>query len=991
MSLATQHAPPGWTTGYLGLPFALGSDGPDAYDCWGLARRALREQYGIETPALKSMRGGQIPEQVEAGSRGWRQVPTSEARGGDVLGLRGHGPGLHVGLVVAPGWMLHTAIGHVSRLDRYERAPYSGLILGAWRYVGEGAGEDVASERPGAIAGLGALLASVAYQVVVNGIVMYGLGLLAKALAPPGPRDPDELRTGIRRQAFGERDVQGQYQSGMCVLGEHRVFPAHVSQPYNKVEGGKLYAYYLWTCGVGPVGFRNVRIGEDPVFDDDGEIISYRTAMTGFRGTFGGAIEMEFVQGLPADDNYEPLFYSTNVEQAHVGKRIRQSQGWSSYRRTPRDVTSFQVIVSFPKGLYWIRDSGKITSARVKLDVQYMPVTDAVETGKWLNGGKINRSAKSPDAIYAEATVSGLTAGEYRVRVRRVTKDSAATGIIDDSHWDAIVGTKSGSPVSQPDTSLISARVKIGNEFPSGLDGLNVVVRSLQTIHEGATGWSASAKASTYAPDLFRAVLQGKGSARPAADSEIDLDTLADWKVHCVAQRLRYSTVIRVGESRTVEAVLREIAASGKASLTRIDGKYSVVQDNPLAGGGLQSGTIATVATSGTDTTGVTVTKACVMETGKSYALRYQTSAGGWRYHPVDLDTTANGTKTLVFTTAIDTNDQPPSVSDAFTFGLAGAPVQLFAPSNSWGFSTERQFAIQPEGLKVGYVALDNTAEEPTVDSYREDDVVVPQEGYTIATADVLDTLDLPGVVGMHPAAKLGKYHLAQMRHRASVHTLSVDWEAMNVVRGDWVRVQHDVITEGITSGVIKSLTTDGSDNVTAITVDEGCTMTVGTRYGLLIRNADPAKSRLHNPQGVVDATGTFTTLTLLVAIPAAQSPSVGDVFAFVALLSSAGDYRVHRVTRQSEYGAQLLLVPAARERINALYLEALEATVQGVASASDDTPASRALGTVPVTAVASNAGPSAPPAGGATAGITIAIPPTRKKRKKKARKAGRK
>jgi len=37
-----------WAVPYLGKPWRIGADGPDAYDCWGLVRAILRQRAGIE-------------------------------------------------------------------------------------------------------------------------------------------------------------------------------------------------------------------------------------------------------------------------------------------------------------------------------------------------------------------------------------------------------------------------------------------------------------------------------------------------------------------------------------------------------------------------------------------------------------------------------------------------------------------------------------------------------------------------------------------------------------------------------------------------------------------------------------------------------------------------------------------------------------------------------------------------------------------------------
>jgi len=41
-----------WSNRYVGLPFRDGANGPDAFDCWGLVRKVMSEQFNLQLPAL---------------------------------------------------------------------------------------------------------------------------------------------------------------------------------------------------------------------------------------------------------------------------------------------------------------------------------------------------------------------------------------------------------------------------------------------------------------------------------------------------------------------------------------------------------------------------------------------------------------------------------------------------------------------------------------------------------------------------------------------------------------------------------------------------------------------------------------------------------------------------------------------------------------------------------------------------------------------------
>jgi cell wall-associated NlpC family hydrolase len=121
---------PLWVDSYIGRAFRFGADGPNPIDCYGLLRTVLREQFGAEVPPFNRS------ESLDATAHlallradptcPW--VPAAAAAPGDVVAFDEPRPdgthGLHVGIVLSPGWMIHAhpdGVG-VARYDRGVRA-----------------------------------------------------------------------------------------------------------------------------------------------------------------------------------------------------------------------------------------------------------------------------------------------------------------------------------------------------------------------------------------------------------------------------------------------------------------------------------------------------------------------------------------------------------------------------------------------------------------------------------------------------------------------------------------------------------------------------------------------------------------------------------------------------------------------------------------------------------------------------------------------------
>ena len=148
MAAALMNGVAGWTRDWVGIPFLDRGRDRAGLDCWGLLRLVEREVFGVEVPSFSGDYGdvrdhARIAELIEANLPGWDPVVEPDpatglcdfgaGRPGDGVLLRRRGGPLHVGVVVAPGWMLHTEEGTASVL-----APYNGLkerhrVLGIYR------------------------------------------------------------------------------------------------------------------------------------------------------------------------------------------------------------------------------------------------------------------------------------------------------------------------------------------------------------------------------------------------------------------------------------------------------------------------------------------------------------------------------------------------------------------------------------------------------------------------------------------------------------------------------------------------------------------------------------------------------------------------------------------------------------------------------------------------------------------------------------------
>lgn len=130
-----------WSADYIGLPWLARGADRDGLDCWGLCRVVYRERLGIE---LESYSDGYVTafERAEiaaliAGARDrapWREIALGQEREFDIVLFRCAGLATHVGIVTAPGQMLHVTAGRESMIERYRDGKWLPRLIGFQRH-----------------------------------------------------------------------------------------------------------------------------------------------------------------------------------------------------------------------------------------------------------------------------------------------------------------------------------------------------------------------------------------------------------------------------------------------------------------------------------------------------------------------------------------------------------------------------------------------------------------------------------------------------------------------------------------------------------------------------------------------------------------------------------------------------------------------------------------------------------------------------------------
>jgi len=122
---------------YVGIPYRAEGRDRAGCDCWGLLVLVYRERLGIELPSHTGYidpLSDAAAAMIEAGKSDWQQV--TEPVPYDAVLIRVDGQPHHIGLVIRPGWMLHSTAGRDSCIENYLRPYWRARIEGFYRHVG---------------------------------------------------------------------------------------------------------------------------------------------------------------------------------------------------------------------------------------------------------------------------------------------------------------------------------------------------------------------------------------------------------------------------------------------------------------------------------------------------------------------------------------------------------------------------------------------------------------------------------------------------------------------------------------------------------------------------------------------------------------------------------------------------------------------------------------------------------------------------------------
>lgn len=416
------------------------------------------------------------------------------------------------------------------------------LAGGSWAW-GFGMAEGLTFGQMALAAGAG-LAATAAGMLAVNALV--------PVKAPSLPSAKSEQDSEVY-SISGARNAVAPFGVVPVLLGRHRLVPPQGASPYTEVASNIQYVRQLFILGYSDIELKgDWKVGETKLNTFDGVHYEYLASAT---------------------SSTTPRYYAKDVMEQPLSVQLKQADGWQN-RTTEQECDLVSIDISFPRGLVAFNNSGDKEYRSVQVEAQYRKVGDFTWTD--IASGMVV-TGKQTTTIRRTYEVEVPSTGFYEVRVRRITADTSDSKISDETWWANLRAVRYTKPIKfNKPLAVMSVRIMATGQLNGALDELNVEAQSVCLDWDRNTQTWVK-RATSNPASLFRHVLQHPANARPVPDSQIDLVGLQHWHEFCTDNGFEYNRVHDFQQS--VFETLRDVAAAGRAGVSRPDSKWSVVID----------------------------------------------------------------------------------------------------------------------------------------------------------------------------------------------------------------------------------------------------------------------------------------------------------------------------------------------------------------------------------------------------------------------------
>lgn len=641
-----------------------------------------------------------------------------------------------------------------------------------------------------------------------NGIVSVGFGLVGhlalNALIPP-PKAASAVKNAAESSTQfieGARNAINPYGVIPVCLGKNRVFPLQAAKPFTETSDNFQYCRQLFTWGYGEeVRISSLKLGETDLTEFNDFEIEH-------------ALEGNLHEGLD--------LYPSQVGQDDYNVLLSSADS-ATVRAVRPDSDEAIVDITFPGGLCRFTDTGERTSRSVQIEVQYAPV----DTEDWSVGGEY-KAIGARNITFTEITTYPTTIVEYIYLDNRngtnasYTTEQNSPNLLLIAKVTRAKTSKNATPtltlVDMRSSSIYGVSVENSSSFiPTVVNNTTVNISSGNLRDGTITITNSTAQAIRKS---YRFVFPTKGDYKVRArrvTADTDSEQISDKAYLTAVRGIEYGTpvlasglsgsALRIKATEQLNGTVNEL----NAILEHAIPDYDATEEEWVTRYTSNPASIFRYVLQGYPNAKALPDEDIDIEMLEDWHTYCEEK--GYTYNRyIDFDISVAELLQDIASAGCAT----PAVIDnkrSIVIDREKDVVNIVTPRNSWGYTGEMTYPELPHGFRVNF-----RNEEK---GYLQDERLVFRDGYNEDNATLYESLDIASCTNATLAWKLGRRYLANGLLRPETHSFMMDFENLIYMRGDRVKLQHDVPLVGVASARIKGLIYDSSGYVAGVELDD--------------------------------------------------------------------------------------------------------------------------------------------------------------------------
>lgn len=777
---------------------------------------------------------------------------------------------------------------------------------------------------------------TLATSLVLGKALTIGIGIVGKllisALAPP----PKPSNTGSTNNPAesptlfveGARNTFNPFGVVPVCLGTNRMIPPQCARPYSETKNNDQFIRQLFSWGYGQkLAISDFKIGESDVADFE---------------------EIQFEHRLSGNLSSGTKLFPRDVFQDDFNILLEEVGGYT-LRTTPLDVDEAIVDVTFFQGLTKFNEKGKKVQQTVQLELQYSPAglnqwSPAAVTYKNYSGdtltvadveiGSHNRINDAGTTYYQGYRKDLVVVDIYTGDISIVSGNSRRWGNYDNSQESSAYaptlppnkirlstltvrtrenynnGAKTTVITNYTDdrSSYIGKQLEDSGDFDVTASGDDV------TIAAGAIKTDELNIKAAQTEALRRSVrvifpTSGQYDLRiKRITADTSSDRILDKVTLTAIKSFKYEPpVLQTGVNGTAVRVKATDQLNGPLE------QFNAIVSNVIPDYNPNTDTWTARVTSNPASIYRYILQGAANSRPLADSKIDLDALGDWHQHCDEQNYTYD--RVIDYETSVEEILRDVAAAGAASPAIVDGRrtividrikddiVQIVTPRNSWSYSAELTYPELPHAFRVQF----RNAEK----GYQQDEVIVYDDGYNAGNATIFEGLELQSCTSAGLAFKTARRHIASARLRPEVHSWMMDIENLVALRGNRVKLAHDVPLVGIGYGRITTITTDGNspEMVTGFSIDDVVTVPSDATFYVRIRKEN--NEMLYKQ--VNTTIGEMTSFTFTDPFTVDDIPKKGDLAYFVEAGGEL-DLVITKIEPQADLTARITAINYAPE-----------------------------------------------------------------------------